>query len=188
MNPSREILIFILQREALVLTAYQDGWHDKARTVPKYSIGVGTSDPSLKPGDTITIEEALRRFKVGVTERARYISRLLKVPVTQNQFDALLSLYYQGGNLKLKPVIALINAGDVEEAGRLFTRQSMGTDEHGHPSPGLFKRRAKERLVFDHGYYGDLKEPVKLYRGPPRTTKPEEYVVRDRDFRAEDWS
>lgn len=181
MTPSRDALKFILQREALVLESYQDGWKDKARTIPKYSIGVGTSDPDLKPGDKIEVHEALARFKDGVGERAKYISKLLKVPIKQNQFDALLSLYYQGGNLKLRPVIKLINDGKMNQAARKFSDPKMATDEHGAYSEGLVKRRFKERLIFEFGSYGPLSE-AKLYRGHPRTTKPEIFTIKDEDL------
>ena len=47
--------LFIANREALVLGAYWDGKH--------MSIGMGSNDPTLKAGDTITISEAFERFE-----------------------------------------------------------------------------------------------------------------------------
>src|SRR6476659_2848064 len=107
MSLSRNGLLQLAGFEALVLTAYKDGEH--------HSIGFGSNDPKLKPGDTITAKEAFTRLKADVAKREPIVNKALKVPVTQHQFDALFSLYYQGGSDGLKAVADLINAGEMRE-------------------------------------------------------------------------
>jgi lysozyme len=113
------------------------------------TIGYGhTGD--VKPGDTITQHQAeellifdLERFEVGVND-------LVKVEITQNQFDALVSLAFNIGlgNFKSSTLLRMINAGDANTAGPQFPRWNKAA---GKVNAGLTRRRAAERDLYNTG-------------------------------------
>jgi GH24 family phage-related lysozyme (muramidase) len=94
MRTSREGIQFIAGREALVLVAYEDGEHPDGK--PRYSIGFG--DNSAKAGDKIAPDEAWKNLVANVRLREKVVNGTLTKPVTQHQFDAIMSAYYQGRN------------------------------------------------------------------------------------------
>ena len=178
MQLSRNGAIFLACREAIVTVAYQDGQH--------CSIGMGSNDPSLKPGDTITVKEAFERLKRDVAAREAIVNRMLKVAVSQQQYDALFDLYYQNGN---KPdgagrrgfdhMASLINARKFEDAAAYFPQ--CDRNSAGEPKDGLRKRRMMEQAVFLRGDYGDL-STIPLYLGDPRIVPRQPYRLQPGDF------
>lgn len=171
MQVSRNGLLFVACREALVLTAYQDGQH--------LSIGFGSNDPSLKEGDTISVREAFDRLRRDVDARARLVSGALRVEVEQHQFDALFSLFYQGGSDGYRAVLKLINDSKMDEAADEFLR--WDTNAKGEHKTGLMRRRVMERRLFLNADYGDLTR-IPFWRGNPRETLREEYVLKEGDL------
>lgn len=172
MKTSRLGLLFIAQREALVTVSYQDGQH--------FSIGFGSNDPALKHGDEITVAEAFRRLKTDVATRELVVDRLLKIPVRQHEWDALMSLYYQGGSDGLRAVVKLLNESKRQEAADEFLQWDKNAA--GEHKPGLLRRRERERLMFMHGVYGDNLLTLPMWRGNPKTTPREEYHVQEEDL------
>lgn len=175
---SREGYIFTTCREALVTVAYPDG--------PNHSIGVGSNDPALKPGDTITVKEAFERLKRDIAAREDIVNRALKVEVSQQQFDALLDLYYQNGN-KLDihgrrgfdAIMALMNVGQFAEAAAYLPNICLNSK--GVKIDGLRKRRLMEQAIFLRGDYGDL-STIPLYRGDPHVVPQERYRLQPGDI------
>ena len=101
----------------------------------------------MHPGDTCTQAEAdswlldeLRGFGEGV-------EKLVKVPLTQNQFDALVCFAYNVGlgNLKSSTLLKLLNAGDYSGACAQFSRWNKS---NGRPMKGLTIRRKAEAELF----------------------------------------
>ncbi len=95
----------------LYLNAYQD-------TKGIWTIGYGatwyhTWSEKVKKGDTITKAgaEALLKFHAEYFAKAA-VNRYVKVPLTQNQFDSLLSLAFNYGEIKFRDsgVVRLVNA------------------------------------------------------------------------------
>ena len=182
MEASDNVVRLIARREGGVLISYEDGpaWEDgPERGLPRMSKGFGFQDRSVKAGDTITLKEAFVMLKEGVRLRAKHVSKLLKVPVTQAQFDALVSLYFQSGNRYLPKLVHLINEGNAAAAARIFP--DCDRNLAGKRIPGLRKRRLIEQKLFLTGDYGEL-SPIPLWRGDPKTTKPEQYHVQPEDF------
>jgi lysozyme len=174
---SNRCLIFIACREAVVLSAYPDG--------PHHSIGCGHNDPSLKLGDRITVQRAFELLRQDVASREAIVNRSVKVPLSQQQFDALLDLYYQNGNKKDvhgKPgwthVVGLLNAGDY--AGAAAYLPDCRCNSAGKEIGGLRKRREMEQAIFLRGDYGDLSS-VPFYPGDPKTTSQRRYVIQPGD-------
>lgn len=176
MHISRNGLLFIARREALVLVAYPDGRN--------YAIGFGHNSSALRPTDIIEISQAFATLKEDVSSREPQINHWLKVSVTQEQFDALLSLYYEYGIRKedddVRSVIEFINAGDLVAAEAAM--KACDTDSKtGRVILGLLVRREAEIQLFRDGDYGPI-DTVQLWRGNPRTTKSEVYTVQKGDL------
>lgn len=172
---SRNGLLFMASREAIVLAAYPDGEH--------HSIGMGHNDPRLKPGDKIDVPEAFRIFRADVNARTSFVTKQLRKPLLQHELDALVSGYYQSGSDLLRDVLAEINSPEDEgQAGRIMRAFAKhDTNAAGMPKRGLAKRRAREACLFLTGEYGDLTK-VLIWHGSPATTKPEPYSVTAEDL------
>ena len=83
----------------------------------KYTIGYGTTR-GVHKGMRVTHEEAIEMLKADVQIFADAVSRLVKVPLNQNQFDALVSWTYNvgEGNLKNSTLLKLLNQGNYDDA------------------------------------------------------------------------
>lgn len=171
MQPSRKGLLFIAAREALVLSAYQDGEH--------MSIGFGSNDPKLKPGDTITVKEAFERLRRDVTPRAEQVNKRLMVRVLQHEFDALFSCYYQSGTDALEEIAAAVNVKDRPSIARAYLNHD--TNAKGIPLDGLLKRRARELCLHLTGEYGDIGR-IPFWRGDPKKTPMSTYELQPGDI------
>lgn len=156
-------VLFIARREALVLVPYQDGTH--------VSVGFGRNNPQPIP-TRITPQQAVRWLIEDIRDREGIVNRFLSKSVTQNEFDALLSAYYQGGTRNLQPLADLINTGDVEGAAELFP--TLDKNRAGEPKEGLRKRRYMEQAIFQNANYGQLL-PLPMWEGNPHETKPVDY-------------
>lgn len=75
------------------------------------------------------------------------VTRYVRVPIDQHQFDALVSFAYNVGNeaLRTSTLLRKLNAGDTEGAANEFLRWNRGG---GRVLPGLDKRRRRERALF----------------------------------------
>ena len=109
----------IAVREGNILTAYRD-------TVGVITIGVGHTSaagpPIVKPGMKITAEqsdEILSRDLAGVEND---VNSAVKVPLTQNQFDALVSFVFNvgGGAFRKSTLLKKLNAHDFSGAADQF--------------------------------------------------------------------
>lgn len=114
------------------------------------TIGYGTTGPEVRIGMTWTKAQAEAALLSDVKEFARDVKGMVKVPVSPQQFAALVSLAYNIGTgaLRGSTLLRLLNAGDYTGAGRQFDRWSRAG---GRVLPGLQKRRAEERRLFDTG-------------------------------------
>ena len=161
MTPSRNIIVFIAQREAFVSVAYSDGIN--------HAIGFGRNDPAIRSGDTTTMAAELPLFLAGVRERAETVDRALDWPVEQHEFDALVSLYYNKGTTALNDVASRLNDGDRSEAMAVLCTYNRKQD--GTFSFGLAKRRWLELCIFRNADYGILRT-IKVFDGDPKIVPP----------------
>lgn len=83
----------------------------------------------------------------------RAVGRLVRVPVTQEQYDALVSFTFNvgEGNLSKSTLLKKINQGACWAAGAEFSRW---TRAKGRVLPGLVKRRQHERRAWESGCEG----------------------------------
>lgn len=163
--------LFIAKREGIALGAYQDGRH--------MSIGMGSNDPNLAPGDSITIEEAFARFSNDISKRERDLSNRIHVGPTQEQFNAFFSVYYQAGT-RIVPELIEMHNNHVpwEVVGEAFSDIKNCTNAHGVFMRGLKNRRVLEGKLYTYGKYEDDLNHLTIYHGNPRdpATKVEEIV------------
>lgn len=113
-----------------------------------WTIGWGEASPDVVPGMVISQAEADRRYArrmAGEFEPA--VRRACQINLTQRQFDALVSIFYNAGveALSKSTLVRLLNAGDVAGAAAQFSRWNMSG---GVVLKGLQRRREAERLLF----------------------------------------
>jgi lysozyme len=89
-------------------------------------------------------DDALEEDMQGFGEQ---VAGLVKVPLKQNQFDALVSFAYNVGigNMKKSTLLRKLNDGDDEGAALEFHRWNRS---NGKVLQGLVRRRAAEALLF----------------------------------------
>ena len=136
----------IKEAEGLRLKPYQD-------VAGFWTIGYGhkiiEGDPFYPEGDIKQITNAqafgLLASDVGKAERA--VNNLVKVPLTQNQFDALVSFVFNlgTGNFKKSTLLKKLNESDYEGAAEQLPRWRFAG---GREWEGLINRRNKEKALF----------------------------------------
>lgn len=140
MHTSQKGLDLIKSFEGLRLSAYKD-------VVGVVTIGYGTTS-GVKMGDTITKERAEQLLREDVERFEQQVLRLVRVPLSQGQHDALVSFVYNlgAGNLSNSTLLRLLNAGDYAGAAAQFDRWNKAG---GKVLAGLVRRRAAERALFE---------------------------------------
>lgn len=142
MRTSTKGFDLIKASEGLRLTAYPD----PATGADPWTIGYGTTR-GVKPGMKITVDQADQYLKSDVARFEADVARLVTVPLTQNQWDALISFVYNLGaaNLASSTLLKLLNVGDYDRAADQFPRWNKAA---GKELPGLTARRLAERKLF----------------------------------------
>lgn len=100
----------------------------------------------------ISPEEAYNNLLADLSRFSRGLIPLVKVHLSQNQFDALVSLAYNIGlsNFRNSTLLRLLNKGDYAGASKQFERWNRGG---GKVLGGLVRRRGRERAIFLFGVY-----------------------------------
>jgi lysozyme len=108
------------------------------------TVGYGHLTNSREP---ITENKAELLLAGDLTRTTNAINKLIKVPLTQYQFDALVSFTFNTGNgaLQRSTLRMKINRGEYHEAGDEFLKWIYGG---GRKLKGLLRRRIIERKVF----------------------------------------
>lgn len=133
---------FIKDKEQFRANKYPDGRGH-------YSIGYGHQ---IQPGESfaqpITQLEADDLFDLDSARSAQGVSDALKVQVSQDQFDALVSLAYTIGlgAFAGSTLLRLLNAGDFAGAAAQFP---AWINSSGHVNNGLVLRRSAEQSLFN---------------------------------------
>lgn len=141
---SSEGLNLIKGFEGKRLTSYDDG-------VGVWTIGYGTikypNGVRVKKGDTCTERQAETYLKNDLNRFEVAINKLVKVPLSQNQFDALASFTYNLGetNLANSTLLKKLNKGDYQGAADQFLAWKKAG---GKVMKGLIRRREAERALF----------------------------------------
>lgn len=104
------------------------------------------------PIATITTEEADTLFDKDNDEAEMAVSRLIRVPLEDYQFDALVDFTFNlgAGSLQRSTLRSMLNRGEYLEAANQFPLWCWGG---GRKLPGLYRRRVIERNLFLTGVY-----------------------------------
>lgn len=147
MKISNAGLAMIKRFESLELRAYPDpGTGGKP-----WTIGWGTTiypdGTPVAPGDSCTQAQAAEYLRHNVAKFEQAVERNITRPLTQNQFDALVSLCYNIGaqNFKTSALARYCNTGNFELAAEQFLRWNRAA---GKVLKGLTKRRQAEMELF----------------------------------------
>lgn len=130
--------------EGLELEAYQD-------VAGVWTIGYGHTGRDVVPGRRITPHQAEALLRRDMRSREDAVRRLVRKPLAQNEFDALVSFVYNVGEGAFARSTALkrLNAGD-----RLGAAEALGWWNKATiagrltPVTGLTRRRAAEQALF----------------------------------------
>jgi lysozyme len=139
MKTSIEGLALIKKFEGLELEAYKCA-------AGVWTIGYGhTKD--VQEGDVISESHADHMLEVELEEFEGYINDNVTAPLSQNQFDALVSWVYNLGpaNLKASTMLKVLNSGDYEGVPAQIKRWNKAG---GKVLEGLIRRREAEALLF----------------------------------------
>lgn len=141
MNLSDSGIRLIKQFERLRLTAYDDGYGNR-------TIGWGHL---IQPGEnlsTITAAEADSLLSRDLATAESAVNSLVRVPLTQSQYDALVSLVFNWGvgNFSNSSHLSLLNSGDY--TGAAARLREFPITSGGAPSQGLVNRRKAEADLF----------------------------------------
>ena len=141
MNISQNGINLIKNFEGLRLEAYQC-------SSGVWTIGYGHTGADVYKGRKITQTEAETLLKQDLTVHCNNVSKLVKVSLNQNQFDALVSFEFNAGygNLSTSTLLKLLNKGDYAGAANQFERWIYDTNKK--PLEGLKNRRKKEKELF----------------------------------------
>ena len=138
MKISQEGIALIKKFEGCELEAYQD-------SVGVWTIGYGhTKD--VKEGDKINQDEAENLLAEEMPEYEGYIEDLVKVSLSQCEFDALCSWVYNLGptNLQESTLLRVLNEGKYNEVPTQIKRWNKAG---GQVLEGLVRRREAEALA-----------------------------------------
>jgi lysozyme len=102
----------------------------------------------------ITRERGLQILAQETADAAAVVSRLVTVPLTQAQFDALVSFAFNVGQTSFagSTLLRLLNRGDY---GSVPVQLGRFVFAGGRRLPGLVARRAAEGRLFSAGDYGE---------------------------------
>lgn len=113
-----------------------------------WTAGWGDTGPDVVPGTRWTQQQADERFARRLAQEFEpAVRRMVKVAVSQRQFDALVAWTYNVGasNAASSTLIRVLNAGDFAYAASEFLRWNKA---QGRELLGLRRRRTAEQALF----------------------------------------
>jgi len=116
------------------------------------TIGIGSTKPAVSPGQQITVDQMWSRFDddIAVFETG-VLAALGGSPVTQNQFNAMVSLAFNIGlgGFRTSSVLRAHKAGNTSAAAGAFSLWNKATvGGRLVEVPGLTRRRAAEAALY----------------------------------------
>lgn len=139
--------------EGEALLHHFEGFRSEAYLCPAnvWTIGYGNTryedGTPVRKGDRVTRERGAELFRNILKGFERAVLAAVTVPLTQGQFDALVSFAYNVGSgaLRSSTLLRVLNAGDYEAAADQFLRWNRAG---GRVLAGLTRRREAERRLF----------------------------------------
>jgi len=138
-------------KKGLDVIKHFEGFRTQAYLCPAgvWTIGYGTTT-NVKKGQTITQAKADEFLMRDVAKFEKCINNLVKVPLTQEQFDALVAFVYNigPGNFTSSTLLSLLNQGQYHAVPAQMLRWNRGD---GRVLAGLTARRTSEGVLFSTG-------------------------------------
>lgn len=135
--------------DCIALITHFEGCKLKAYKCPAgvWTIGYGHTGIDVTPTTEWTQEQADARLMKDLEMYEADVLRYVTVPLTQNQFDALVSFTYNLGasNLRKSTLLEMLNDGRYEGAADQFL---LWVNRGSKFEKGLTRRRKAERLLF----------------------------------------
>lgn len=127
--------------EGLRLNAYQD-------SVGVWTIGYGHTGKDVHPGLTCTQAQADAWLQQDIQGAVHVVNTVVKVPLNQNQFDALVDFVFNlgSGNFQSSTLLKLLNQGNYQGASNEFPKWNHAG---GVVLGGLTTRRLAEQKLFN---------------------------------------
>jgi lysozyme len=112
-----------------------------------WTIGYGSTGPHVTAGKVITNAEAEDLLKEDLARFERAVTGFVTVPLTQNQYDALVSFAFNVGisALERSTLLKRVNAKRFDDVPAEFLKWNRAG---GRPLAGLTRRRAAEAALF----------------------------------------
>jgi len=116
----------------------------------KWTIGYGHTK-NVKSGMRITEEEAEQFLHEDLEDAGNVVRRYVKVPLTQTQYDALVSFIFNLGseNFRKSTLLKKLNVGKYEDVpAEIYRWNKARVDGELRVLPGLTRRRSAEAALF----------------------------------------
>lgn len=143
MTPGGACCALIKRFEELRLEAYPD----PATGAEPWTIGWGHTGPEVHEGLVISEGIADAYLVKDMQDAVEAVNALVKVDMTQGQFDALVSFVFNcgAGNFAKSTMLKKMNEGDTVKASLEILKWNRGD---GKVMNGLVRRRAAEQSLF----------------------------------------
>lgn len=150
MTTSDKGIMSIIRHEGVVLSRYKDA-------VGVWTIGVGHTANAGEPNPEmvtwkLSMDEVFDILRRDLAKFEDRVNRAVKVPISQHEFDALVSFDFNTGGIFRATLTRKLNERDRRGAAAAFMNW---TKAGGRKLPALVKRRAEERAIFERGAYPD---------------------------------
>ena len=147
-----------------------------------WTIGIGATNPPVNATDEITKEEAFKRLDRDLVQYEDGVRKLVKVGLTQGQFDALVDFAYNAGvgALAKSTLLKKVNAEKFDEVPAEFMKWTKGG---GKELPGLVRRRRAEVKLW-RGLDTEKPIPVDEARAEPDQPKASKSIVQSKEANA----
>lgn len=144
MKASQNCLEFIEKWEGKENTPYED-------VAGLWTVGIGHLVKEGEHFDKLTDAECYELLKNDLAKVEAKLNQWIKVPITQNQYDALCSLCFNIGmdNFRISSVFRFLNQSNYEDAAEAFLLWNKVTKNGAKVvSSGLVNRRKAEMELF----------------------------------------
>jgi lysozyme len=138
-----------VSQKGLDLIKSFEGWSARAYLCPAgvLTIGYGSTGKHVTLGMVITRERGEALLRADLARFEGEVTKTILVDVTQNQYDAMVSLCYNigGAGFRKSSVASMTNARNFVEAAKRFSLWNKGG---GKVLQGLVNRRAAEARLY----------------------------------------
>lgn len=151
-----------------------------------WTIGYGhtsaAGEPTVTPGMVITKQEAVDILKRDLVKYESAVDRLVTVPLSQNQFDALVSFTYNVGEgaLSKSTLLKKLNRGEYAAVPAELMKWTKGG---GKELPGLVRRRRAEAAMW-RGVDDKTAPDIDEARTEPDVPKPVKKITQSKEANA----